>query len=240
MNTTGCCPESRCPALQKAIPGSGKVVPVSDFEAYLSGPPDSKRVIIVIADIFGFKSGRHFGICDHFAENGYHVIMPDLMKGAQVGNDFATFLKRFPIEDLQQTLDVVYDKLIPPSCEMVGMIGFCMGSWIIFHESKRNVLEKFSCGVNCHPSVAIEGLFGRDVDALSKSIKHPMLLIPTKGDHASVQKGTFLESSPGITIIDCSHQAHGFVSQGDVETNEQVCKDVLMVMNRSLEFFAKY
>lgn len=71
MNTTGCCPESRCPALKKAIPGSGKVVKVADFESYLSGDDSSKRAIIVIADIFGFKSGRHFGICDFFAESKY-------------------------------------------------------------------------------------------------------------------------------------------------------------------------
>lgn len=117
---------------------------------------------------------------------------------------------------------------------------YLRGSWIIFHESKRNALDTFKCGVNCHPSVAIEGLFGREVDALSRSIKHPMLLVPTKGDHASVQKGTYLEQESNVVIIDCSHQAHGFVSQGDVETNEQVCKDVLMVMDRSLQFFAKY
>ena len=88
--------------------------------------------------------------------------------------------------------------------------------------------------------MAIEDLFGREVDALSKSIKHPMLLIPTKGDHASVQVGTYLGAEKDIEIVDCSHQAHGFVSQGDVETNEQVCKDVLMVMDKSLDFFAKY
>lgn len=52
--------------------------------------------------------------------------MPDLMKGELVGNDFATFLRKFPIEDLQKTLDTVYAQLIPASCEMVGMIGFCM------------------------------------------------------------------------------------------------------------------
>lgn len=114
------------------------------------------------------------------------------------------------------------------------------GSWIIFNESKRKAPDVLKCGVNCHPSVGIEALFGREKEDLCNCVNHPMLLVPTEGDPSCVGAESALVREGKAEVIDCTDQKHGFVSQGDVDNDEKVEKDVQMVMEKSLEFFSKY
>lgn len=210
---------------------------------YLSGDKTSKRVLVLQADIFAFTSGRHTSICDFFASKGYYVIMPDYFEQDRVGADFVTFIKKHPIEDIQRVLDQVYEKHIHAEVESVMMMGFCLGCWVIFQESQRDVLKgKFKFGVNFHPSVQIEGMFGRETDVLCRAIKHPMMLVPTNGDHEAVQPGSYLqkEASYDVEIFDYTHQEHGFVSQGDTDKDEKLKKDVLFLLDKAAELMAKY
>mmetsp|Transcript_14908 Transcript_14908/g.16864 ORF Transcript_14908/g.16864 Transcript_14908/m.16864 type:complete len:248 (-) Transcript_14908:158-901(-) len=244
-----CCPSDRVPALVKSETGSGEFIDLSNgAKVYVTGNKESKNVVLFVADIFGYTTGRHLGICDFFASKGYYVIAPDVYKGSRyvpkdpndLSLDVVDYIKSHPIDSIQEVLDETYSKVLPSTCEWIGMIGFCAGSWEVFHESKRNVLPKLKCGIHCHPSIQIEGIFGQDVDALAKSIKHPMLLLPTKGDHEVVQKGSYLEKDFNCEIVDFTHQQHGFVSQGDVDGDEAIKQDVLKVMEMSLQFFSKH
>eukprot|EP00122_Pirum_gemmata_P000111 Pgem_evm1s92 len=72
-----CCPPTRCaPAFVKGVEGKGSFSQTGDFETYTVGDKSAKKCILMMADIYNFKSGRHVGICDAFAECGYYVVMP--------------------------------------------------------------------------------------------------------------------------------------------------------------------
>mmetsp|Transcript_1921 Transcript_1921/g.2478 ORF Transcript_1921/g.2478 Transcript_1921/m.2478 type:complete len:248 (-) Transcript_1921:271-1014(-) len=244
-----CCPPTRVPALVKSESGVGEFVDIGkNTKAYTTGAKHSQNVIIILADIFGYTTGRHLGICDYLAENGYYVIAPDVFKGERyvpidpndLSKDVMGYVKKHLIPSIQEVLDQTYAQLIPKTCKWVGLMGFCIGSWQLFHESKRDVLPLLKCGVNFHPSIAIEDYVGGDAHKLAKSVNHPMLLVPTKGDHESVQKGTYLEKEYNCMVADYTHQKHGFMSQGDVDADPKIAEDVIKVLDMTLEYFAKH
>lgn len=244
MSTVGCCPSSRVPKLEKSTTGRGEFITLkkSNAKVYVSGPADSKRMVVCHADIYGYTTGRHTAICDFFAENGYLVVMPDYFNGDVLSGEFAPFLKKHLLPQVQPILDETYDTFVTDSVESIFMIGFCYGCWTIFNESKRNILKtKFKFAACFHPSVQIEGLTGKNTEELCKAVKHPMLLVPTNNDVEYVQKGSFLEKDPyNMVIMDHTHQEHGFMTQGDFNKNEKMENDVSNLLKESLKLFSKY
>eukprot|EP00470_Lotharella_oceanica_P007825 CAMPEP_0170185182 /NCGR_PEP_ID=MMETSP0040_2-20121228/35851_1 /TAXON_ID=641309 /ORGANISM="Lotharella oceanica, Strain CCMP622" /LENGTH=253 /DNA_ID=CAMNT_0010431503 /DNA_START=18 /DNA_END=779 /DNA_ORIENTATION=+ len=247
-----CCPPSRCglapPSDYKA---KGKEIKLGDLSCYEIGEA-KKGAVVVIADIFGLASGRHKGICDELAEKGYYVIMPDLYHGdkcefADLGTEkLPAFLKKWKPEAWRPDMDAVYkhleEKKLPP--KSIGLMGFCWGCWAIWHESAR-VGEKFAAGVNFHPSIAIEKVFGRTIDDLAKKLKNPMLMCPCKGEpeevlengsgHKIMLKKDFGKACEFISFLDMQH---GFVSQGDVSKKE-IKDNVTKALDGALTFLGK-
>eukprot|EP00924_Labyrinthula_sp_SR-Ha-C_P006330 augustus_masked-scaffold_31-processed-gene-3.64-mRNA-1 protein AED:0.09 eAED:1.00 QI:0/-1/0/1/-1/1/1/0/249 len=242
-----CCPESRVDFLKKAPAGIGTYENLDEkTEVYVSGDPTSNKVMVFLADIFGMKTGRHCSLCDFFADKGYFVIMPNYFTDSEPPTEMdmdkiLAFAKSQPLSKIQGVLDATYAKYnLSAEGKKVSMIGFCYGCWVMFHESQRGVLgDNFKAGINCHPSVNLEGLHGGDVKALCESIKTPMLLIPTIGDVEFVQKGGFLETDTkyDVEIVETDPiQQHGFVSQGDAENDENIKKAIGYVLTKSLEY----
>ena len=111
-NSPACCPDGSWPALivdteRQSLCGTVETLP-SGLKVYYTAPSgQSNKAVVVIYDVFGFKGGRIKSVCDQFACEGFHVIMPDLYGNEASINDhggFAsdggkTFLKEFTNED---------------------------------------------------------------------------------------------------------------------------------------------
>ena len=92
---------------RQSLCGTVETLP-SGLKVYYTAPSgQSNKAVVVIYDVFGFKGGRIKSVCDQFACEGFHVIMPDLYGNEASINDhggFAsdggkTFLKQFTNED---------------------------------------------------------------------------------------------------------------------------------------------
>ena len=122
-------------------------------------------------------------------------------------------------------------------------MGTCWGAWAVFHTS---ALGKLACGVNCHPSVGLEGMFGGSDMALAELVTCPMMMLPAAGDSDNTKPGgdmqTLFDTKP--FGADCVYQEfpemqHGWVPRGDI-ADEAVARDVKLAMEMAKGFFAKY
>mmetsp|Transcript_32268 Transcript_32268/g.51465 ORF Transcript_32268/g.51465 Transcript_32268/m.51465 type:complete len:250 (-) Transcript_32268:4930-5679(-) len=242
-----CCTPTRCPALvpKEAYTAQGTFEeiesPLPHFDKlryYIISKGNSERAVVVYHDIYGVDSGRHMAMCDDIAERlKCTVVCPDLYHGVakNPGDDMSKVKEvafAHPIEDVQKDLDVIYNTVLSDS-KRIATVGFCWGSWVAFHEGARQP-EKLKCGVNYHPSLRLEGFFGRKVVDLATSNKLPQLVCPCKDDPAEEQPGGAIPSST-TTFHVFGEQNHGFCSQGDV-SQEAVKRDVAKAMELLVDF----
>lgn len=239
-----CCPPGRValmpPDSYKPV---GQKTTFGAVAGYTVGKPGSSAVVVV-PDIFGMDSGRHYGIADHFANEGYYVVMVDLPVGpkpsmAEVMGKIGEVMKaNHPTNHIAPVLDLVYAHLQAQGVTKIGMIGMCYGSWVVFSESARNA--PIVAGVNCHPSIRLEGMFGGSAETIAQRANHPMLLFPCANDPDDLKKGgavekIFAEKKIPLEIFEFSAQQHGFVSQGNM-TDEKVGPDVAVAIDRATAY----
>ena len=60
---------------------TGTEIKVGGVDAYAVGPEDAARVIIIGADIFGWKFVNTRLLADEYASKGFRVFIPDLFSG---------------------------------------------------------------------------------------------------------------------------------------------------------------
>jgi len=207
----------------------------------------SNPAIIVLNDIFGMNCGRHYGVADSYAERGFYVLMPDVFHGETDGSYFTwddykngkigEYVPRYPLEGVQEDLDLCYAKL---EGKKVGLIGMCWGSWIIAHESARKA--PFVCGAMVHPALGLAGMFGSTSDDLIKTLNdHPMIVFPCKDDDDNMRPGNTLHQHLGdkVDIHEVDACNHGFFTQGDL-SDETIARHVEIVFEKTTAFFKKY
>lgn len=228
QNQGSCCPPGSLPALKvpEDYKPQGTWDELSDgFKVYTvdKSNAEAKRAIVVISDIFGADTSRHAGVCDTLAENlECVVVMPDLHRGDGLVPDHLgkpemyEQVKRHPIEDVQRDLDEIYAKLSKEDVTSIGLIGFCWGAWVVFHESTRCADERLRAGANFHPSLGIEQVFGGKVEDLAAGIKLPQLMAPTGDEDKNVKPGGCLPEDK-IAFELFEECKHGFMVRGDVK-----------------------
>ncbi len=162
---------------------TGKMIPIvandgGKFSAYLALPPAGKGPgLIVLQEIFGVN--RHIrDVADHYAEEGYVVLAPDLFwrmqPGVQLGytgqdsQQALGFYQRFDVDQgMKDIADTVRTLRGMHECDgKVGALGFCLGGKLAY-------LAAIRCEVNAAISyygVAIE----QNLDEARK-IKCPIL-----------------------------------------------------------------
>ena len=123
-------------------------IPASDgsgsFDAYLALPPSGHGPGIVLAqEIFGVNATMR-AVADHYAEEGYVVLVPDLFwrqqPGIQLGYTEADFQRAFGlyqgfdetlgVADIQASLNALRQR---PECTgQAGVLGFCLGGKLAY------------------------------------------------------------------------------------------------------------
>lgn len=75
--------------------------------------------------------------------------------------------------------------------------------------------SKFVCGVNCHPSLGLEGFFDRDPAALADKVTVPQLLLSSGNEPEYARAGGAVENKlkankTTVKVVDFGDMKHGW------------------------------
>lgn len=164
-----CCPADSTSPLDHTPPFVGQVVDITGddgtaVKTYVTGDAQHlsacTHIVVVLSDVFGYDSGRHFEFADRIATllNGKSdvkaaVLVPDVFSGRplMVAYRFLpeffsglislpSFVYRVRIQGTKQFLSPIYDTLLPwvekqgvdlnSSTISLPWVGFCFGGWL--------------------------------------------------------------------------------------------------------------
>jgi dienelactone hydrolase len=138
-----CCPEGSHGLPASAyIDGKGKLetwtLDSKSIETYVIGPEDAKMNVVFVQDIFSMHATRVKGLADFLADKGYRVVLPDWHKGDSMvetpdfREKFPAWKTAHPHEEVVRMAEDCFKKIRVDGKKMVT-IGFCWGSWILYH-----------------------------------------------------------------------------------------------------------
>jgi len=218
------------------------------FDAYRAAPDgEAMAAIIVIQEIFGVNPGIR-AKCDHWAEQGYLALAPDLFwrlkPGVELDPDVETefqtaldlmgkFDQNQGVRDIEAAIHAVREEIGGESRAKVGCVGYCLGGRLAFMTAARTDIDA-SIG---YYGVGIDGLLGE-----KHAIAHPVMLhIPTADGfvpadaQATIHEG--LDDHPKVTLHDYEGLDHGFATEFGNRRNDDAAK---LADGRTEAFFAKH
>jgi len=214
------------------------------FKAYLATPAKGSGLgIVLLQEIFGVNAYIR-SVADHYAEEGYVVLAPDLFWRIKPGIELGfteeerkqafAYREKFDVdrsvEDIGATIAAL--RALPEMKGKVGAIGFCLGGLLAYLSAAR-------LGVDCAVSyygVGIEQVLGE-----AGKIKCPMVLHMGEKDRwtppavVSAIKGAF-EGRPDIEIYVYPGVDHAFSRKGGSNFDKPAA---MMAHSRSIALFRK-
>ncbi|KAJ9137147.1 Esterase/lipase [Pleurostoma richardsiae] len=155
---------------------TGTLSPLSDFEVYISYPANKSTQygVLFLTDIIGHRFKNAQLIADHFAANGYFVMMPDLFYGDPVPlnrpGDFdmkkwakGEYNQGNSKSHLPEDIDHIVDACLTEmrtkyNCARIGAVGYCFGGKYVVRHLRSG---KIDVGYIAHPShVTVDELRG--------------------------------------------------------------------------------
>jgi|TARA_A100001391_G_scaffold145276_1_gene102913 carboxymethylenebutenolidase len=116
------------------------------FSAYVTGPADARRSMVVVQEIFGVNAYIR-SVCDSFAGRGYRVVAPALFD--RVVRDYQA---DYTAEDAKRGMEIRQEMDESLALEDIkaaatlleatrrGIIGFCMGGTMSWYGASRTSL----------------------------------------------------------------------------------------------------
>ncbi|KAM5569249.1 endo-1,3,1,4-beta-D-glucanase-like [Rosa sericea] len=232
MSGPACC--SNPPALNPAS-GSGHVEKLAGLDSYVTGSPDSKLAVLLIADIFGYEAPLLRKLADKVAAAGFFVVVPDFFYGdafpgdaGPVGNSSALpiWLKtHLPIK-ASEAAKPLLEALKSKGVSAIGAVGFCWGAKAAVEVAKYDDL--LHAAVLCHPSfVTVDdfkavkvpiSVLGAEIDPISppdvvKQFEEVLTERPEIKSHVKifpkVQHGwTVRYNAEDEAAVKCAEEAH--------------------------------
>ena len=151
MATGACC----TPAPPATPEFAGKEELLSGLAVYTAGSAASTSAVILISDIFGYRTPLLRKLADKVAASGYFVVVPDLLQddpftGSFVHGDLNPWMAKHPptgyaLEMTNGLVEALKDKGIGS----VGAAGFCWGAKTVVTLAKEKDVKAI---VQCHPS----------------------------------------------------------------------------------------
>ena len=254
MEKKSCCPIGSEPENFTNYTALGKEEKIQDMKIYTNGPK-TKNGMIIIHDIYGYEGGRSKLICDQIANLGYKVYMPDFFRGEKKTEEYGLeyLIKKYNWEKnvKNDLFEKTLKKMENDGIEQIGLMGFCWGSYVIWHacnEKYSEINNKFKFGINFHPSLGVFDLLG-DGDKIKKTqqLTCPQLIGIAGNDPDYLREnGDIFENlknsskfGKDFEFYDYKDMKHGFVSRGDVG-REVVRRDVKDAMMKGVKYMKKF
>ncbi|CCL98846.1 uncharacterized protein FIBRA_00852 [Fibroporia radiculosa] len=165
----------------------GQEITLAGLPTYATGDPDSKRIIVIGVDIFGWNFINTRLLADEYAARGFRVYIPDLFDGRElpqwtlsaVAADTPTLLQRMlrPLSLFAFVPFILRNSKTAQSAKIgtllkqlrqtqadakIGFIGFCWGGRYAI-----TMNSDFDATVACHPSLV---KYPTELDNISKPI----------------------------------------------------------------------
>lgn len=195
----------------------GKLIDLNGIETYVVGEP-SKKILLLLTDVWGHKVSNNQLLADQFSENGYFVVMPDLFNGDPIPtnppagvNLFESWLPKHGSDITRPIVDKVVEGIKKEwAPTYIASIGYCFGAKYTVQLLGAGVVQS---GTICHPSFV-------EMDEV-RAIKGPLLIcaaetdqiFPAESRHAT--EVVLKEIGARYFITLSSGVEHGFSSRGD-------------------------
>ncbi|KAM0916209.1 hypothetical protein ACQ4PT_010301 [Festuca glaucescens] len=210
---------------------AGEIVhDLGGLQAYVMGSRSSTHAIVLASDYYGFQAPKLRKIADQVADEGYLVVVPDLLHGDPYNDEakipFEEWIKTHsPVEATEKTKALIA-ALKEQGMSAVGVGGYCWGAKVAVELSKSSEIEFMACSEVQHP---IE-ILGAELDGASPP---PLLHQFEQALDQNKRIDNFVKIFPGV--------GHGFASRYDandpfaVETAEEARKDMVTWFNKYLK-----
>ncbi|KAM0747809.1 alpha/beta-hydrolase [Meredithblackwellia eburnea MCA 4105] len=204
----------------------GKETVVAGLPAYVSGPEESKKAVLIISDVYGYKLNNIRVLADHYASDAnVRVFVPDFFGGAAAPTDpegrakwFAN-IELFKVEHsphdpkhLAKVEEVIAE--IRKTHSSIAAMSFCWGAPAALHLSAKGLVE---CTGVAHPTET-------EVKHYTASEK-PTLVLCAATDHMfppvlrnkveEAMEVRALEARIWSKFVLYPGTVHGFASRGD-------------------------
>lgn len=149
------------PAILNASSGVGHVINIGGLNSYVTGSPLSILAILLVSDIFGFKTPLLRKLADKVAASGYYVVVPDFFNGdpfdpKNVKRPTTVWLKDHEPEKGFEAAKPVIEALKSNGASVIGAAGFCWGGKTVVDLGKSKHVR---ASVLLHPTfVTVEDI----------------------------------------------------------------------------------
>ncbi|GLT47494.1 hypothetical protein SLA2020_211890 [Shorea laevis] len=220
--------------------GAGYVEEFAGLNTYITGPPDSKRAILLISDVFGYEAPNLRKLADKVSAVGYLVVVPDFFYGDPANFDNPQFDREAwrkvhntdkGYEDAKPVIAALRSKGVTA----IGVAGFCWGGKVLVNLASSDDIQ---AAVILHP--------GRITDDEIKEVKVPTALLGAEIDNATPPEqmkhfgeilstksefDSFVKIFPGVS--------HGWTVRYNVE-DESAVKSAEEAHEDMMNWFAKH
>ena len=247
-----CCPSASHGYLASDHKDEGKKITVNDIEVYEAGT-QKENLVLVMPDVWGWNSGRLRAIVDTMAKEQDiffavpRVLSPPFEEGTDGDGLPPAFEIAARMTDLIGQIKTHWDNETVVArahsvlagyrdrgVKKVAVLGYCYGAWISFHlAGAADSPLPIVVGVGSHPSLAIEGAFGRDPSELGGASKCPWMLHPAGNPDEGGDGAIYDTEGDLFKKLEAAHpgknethrfasEAHGFVTRGAIKSGTSV------------------
>jgi carboxymethylenebutenolidase len=204
--------------------------------AYVAGPEDAKRALVIVQEIFGVNSHMR-RVSDSFAAEGYRVICPALFdrveRGVELGYEPADVKRgrelRGGIDEHLTLLDILAAAGALPAGVKRGLVGYCWGGTVAWHGATRSSAFAAACG-----------WYGGGIAAAKEEVARCPVQLHFGEKDASIPMTdvqAIRAAQPDIEVFVYPEAGHGF---GCEQRGSYVEADANRAQERTLRFFAKH
>ncbi|KAF7837222.1 endo-1,3-1,4-beta-D-glucanase-like [Senna tora] len=228
------------PNLSSGPNGAGTVQELAGLRNYVTGPPHSKRAILLISDVFGFEAPNLRKLADKVAAEGFLVVVPDLLYGdyfdlqnPQFDRD--SWMKAHGMDKGCEDTKPLIAALKSKGLTSIGAAGFCWGGVVVAKLATSNHIQ---AGVLLHPGpITVDeindvkvplAILGAETDPIfsPEKLKQYGEILSVKGEFES-----FTKIYPGVS--------HGWTVKYNVE-DESAVKSAEEAHQDMLNWFTKH
>lgn len=213
---------------------------VGGLKAYVTGPSDSKRAIVLVSDIYGYEAPNLRALADKVAAAEFSVVVPDFFYGdpyvpENTDRPLQVWLKSHMPDKGAEDAKLIIAALRSKGMSAIGAAGFCWGAKVVVELGKSNYIQS---AVLLHPSFVTVDDF--------KEVMTPIAVLGAEMDHLSPpellkQFEKVLSSRPEINgyVKIFPGVAHGWTVRYKVE-DENAMKSAEEAHKNMLDWFTEY